>query len=97
MSSRAPLSPVLLIGAGTGEATCGILYLASYLRRHGIEAYVRLTDADETDEEIVVEAAQLRIWKKDLATVKKQLKLKKESFIAHINAAVGGWRKKAFR
>ena len=26
------LSPVLLLGAGTGEATCGILYLASYLR-----------------------------------------------------------------
>lgn len=51
MSSRA-LSPVLLVGAGTGEATCGILYIASYLRRNGIEAYVRLTDADETDEEI---------------------------------------------
>ena len=48
----APLSPVLLIGAGTGEATCGILYLASYLRRHGIEAYVRLTDADETEAEV---------------------------------------------
>ncbi len=53
--SRLPsvqLSPVLLIGAGTGEATCGILYLASYLRRHGIEAFVRLTDADETDAEV---------------------------------------------
>jgi hypothetical protein len=48
----AVLSPVLLVGAGTGEATCGILYLASYLRRHGLEAYVRLTDADETDEEV---------------------------------------------
>ena len=47
-----PLSPVLLVGAGSGEATCGILYLASYLRRNGIEAYVRLTDADETEEEI---------------------------------------------
>ncbi|MDP2274813.1 MAG: cobalamin-dependent protein [Archangium sp.] len=47
-----PLSPVLLIGAGTGEATCGILYLASFLRRHGIEAFVRLTDADETDDEV---------------------------------------------
>ncbi len=45
-------SPVLLIGAGTGEATCGILYLAGYLRRHGIEAYVRLYDGDETDDEI---------------------------------------------
>jgi hypothetical protein len=43
-------SPVLLLGAGTGEATCGILYLAGYLRRGGIEAFVRLHDADETDE-----------------------------------------------
>jgi hypothetical protein len=38
---------VLLLGAGTGEATCGILYLASMLRRGGIEAFVRLTDDDE--------------------------------------------------
>ncbi len=51
MSART-LSPVLLIGAGTGEATCGILYLASFLRRNGIEAFVRLTDADETDDEV---------------------------------------------
>jgi hypothetical protein len=43
---------VLLIGAGTGEATCGILYLASYLRRNGVEAFVRLTDDDVTDAEI---------------------------------------------
>ena len=50
--SGAQLSPVLLVGAGTGEATCGILYIASYLRRNDIEAYVRLTDADETEEEI---------------------------------------------
>lgn len=50
--SSAPLSPVLLLGAGTGEATCGILYLASYLRRHGIEAYVRLNDTDETQDEL---------------------------------------------
>jgi hypothetical protein len=47
VTSRRALSPVLLVGAGTGEATCGILYLASYLRRAGIEAYVQLTDADE--------------------------------------------------
>lgn len=45
------LSPVLLLGAGSGEATCGILYLAGYLRRHGIEAYVRLCDDDETVEQ----------------------------------------------
>lgn len=51
-STHRPLSPVLLIGAGTGEATCGILYLAGYLRRNGIEAFVRLWDGDETEEEI---------------------------------------------
>jgi hypothetical protein len=53
MHGRRTLSPVLLLGAGTGEATCGILYLAGYLRRHGIEAFVRLYDADETEEEVV--------------------------------------------
>jgi hypothetical protein len=46
------LSPVLLIGAGTGEATCGILYLASYLRRHDVECFVRLYDGDETEDEL---------------------------------------------
>ncbi|WP_426732771.1 B12-binding domain-containing radical SAM protein [Myxococcus faecalis] len=47
------LSPVLLVGAGLGEATCGILYLASYLRRGGIEAFVRLYDGDETEAEVI--------------------------------------------
>ena len=53
MRSGRDLSPVLLVGAGTGEATCGILYLASYLRRGGIEAFVRLYDGDETDAEVM--------------------------------------------
>lgn len=53
MSRGRVLSPVLLVGAGTGEATCGILYLAGYLRRGGIEAFVRLFDGDETEEEVV--------------------------------------------
>jgi hypothetical protein len=52
MHGRRDLSPVLLVGAGSGEATCGILYLAGYLRRSGIEAYVRLYDLDETEEEV---------------------------------------------
>ena len=47
-----PRSPVLLLGAGTGEATCGILYLASSLRRNGIEAFVRLYDRDVTHAEV---------------------------------------------
>jgi hypothetical protein len=34
--------PVLLLGGGRGEATCGILYLAGFLRRNGVEAAVRL-------------------------------------------------------
>lgn len=46
------LSPALLLGAGTGEATCGILYLASYLRRGGVEAFVRLYDSDQSEAEI---------------------------------------------
>ena len=57
--SRPALSPVLLIGAGTGEATCGILYLAGYLRRHGIEAFVRLYDGDEAEEDLERELARL--------------------------------------
>lgn len=52
MQGRRVLSPVLLLGAGTGEATCGILYLAGYLRRGGIEAFVRLYDGDETEDEV---------------------------------------------
>src|SRR4051812_27730706 len=56
-------SPVLLVGAGTGEATCGILYLASYLRRNGIEAFVRLYDWDVTEAEVTrsLEAAVARV------------------------------------
>lgn len=52
MHVRRVLSPVLLLGAGTGEATCGILYLAGYLRRSGIEAFVRLYDGDISEEEV---------------------------------------------
>lgn len=44
--------PVLLLGAGKGEATCGILYIASYLRRHGVDAVVRLCDWDQTEDEL---------------------------------------------
>lgn len=54
-----PLSPVLLLGGGAGEATCGILYLASHLRRHGIEAYVRLWDGDEDEAAVEKSIEQL--------------------------------------
>lgn len=53
------LSPVLLLGAGTGEASCGILYLASFLRRHGIEAFVRLNDDDDSEAAIEQSLRQL--------------------------------------
>ncbi|ATB36491.1 B12-binding protein [Cystobacter fuscus] len=52
MNGRRVLSPVLLLGAGIGEATCGILYLAGYLRRGGIEAFVRLYDGDQSEDEV---------------------------------------------
>ena len=55
----APRSPVLLLGAGLGEATCGILYLASYLQRHGVEARVRLFDPDESPAELARSLAAL--------------------------------------
>lgn len=42
--SRSPLSPVLLLGATSGSATVGLLYLGSYLRRHGVEAYCQFND-----------------------------------------------------
>ncbi len=54
-----PLSPVLLLGGGAGEATCGILYLAGYLRRHGVEAFVRLHDADEDEASVERSVQQL--------------------------------------
>lgn len=44
----------------------------------------------DVDDENAVDEAQIKAWKKDLAAVKKQLKAKKESFTAHINAAVDG-------
>lgn len=58
-SPRRMLSPVLLLGAGRGEATCGILYLAGFLRRNGVEAFVRLYDDDGTEEEMEQSLAEL--------------------------------------
>lgn len=45
---------------------------------------------EDADDETAVDEAQLKAWKKELTAVKKQLKIKKESFAAHINAAVDG-------
>jgi len=40
--------PVLLLGGGPGLATSGLLYLGSYLRRHGVEAYARPFDGAQS-------------------------------------------------
>ncbi len=48
-----------MLGAGKGEATCGILYLAGFLRRNGVEAFVRLCDFDRTDDELARTVKQL--------------------------------------
>lgn len=63
MTGRSARTPVLLLGAGSGEATCGILYLAGYLRRNGIEAFVRLYDGDVTEAEVTrsLEAVVARV------------------------------------
>ncbi len=63
MRDRRGPSPVLLLGAGTGEATCGILYLAGFLRRAGVEAYVRLHDDEGSSKEIArsIEALVARV------------------------------------
>lgn len=45
---------------------------------------------EDTDDENAVDEAQLKAWKKELATVKKQLKAKMDSFTAHLNKAVDG-------
>ncbi len=42
-------SPVLLLGDTTGTASSGILYLASFLRRNGIEAYCQWNWLDRTN------------------------------------------------
>ena len=44
----------------------------------------------DAEEDAAVDEAQLKLWKKELAAVKKQLKAKQDSFTQHINAAVGG-------
>lgn len=45
---------------------------------------------DDSDEENVVDEAQIKAWKKELTAVKKQLKAKNDSFKQHIDAAVDG-------
>ncbi|MBU2286286.1 MAG: type I restriction-modification system subunit M [Gammaproteobacteria bacterium] len=45
-------------------------------------------DVTDAEEESTVDEAQLKAWKKDLATVKKQLNAKKDGFAARIHSAV---------
>jgi type I restriction enzyme M protein len=55
--------------------------------QEGEAAEAAQDDADEAD---TVDEAQLKEWKKELAVVKKQLKVKNDSFKQHIGAAVDG-------
>ncbi|MNS06028.1 putative type I restriction enzymeP M protein [compost metagenome] len=48
------------------------------------------TEAEEGDDENAVSEEQIKAWKKELTTVKKQLKAKHDSFKQHIDAAVDG-------
>ena len=45
---------------------------------------------DDADDDTAVDEVQLKAWKKDLAAVKKALKVKHDSFKQHIGAAVDG-------
>lgn len=46
--------------------------------------------AEDADDGNAVDESQIKTWKQELGTVKKQLKAKKASFAAHIKAAVDG-------
>ncbi|WP_186023183.1 type I restriction-modification system subunit M [Burkholderia gladioli] len=45
---------------------------------------------EEEDQDDVVDEAQLKTWKKELAAIKKQFKAKMENFTNHLNDAVDG-------
>lgn len=48
------------------------------------------SEETEGDEEDTADEAQVKAWKAELTKVKKQLKIKKESFTSHLNQAVDG-------
>lgn len=50
---------------------------------------------DDTEEENIADEAQLAIWKRDLAAVRRQLKAMNDSFKQHIDDAVDGLTPKA--
>lgn len=60
-------SPVLLMGDTTGTATSGLVYMAGYLRRHGIEAYCQWNDLNTS-----VQAMKANI-KKILTQIRPQV------------------------
>jgi hypothetical protein len=49
-SSRTKHARVLLLGETIGTGTIGLVYLAAYLRRHGVEAYCQWNDEQRTRE-----------------------------------------------
>lgn len=63
---------------------------ASPKEAEGEEGETNEATEDEADDENAVDEAQLKVWKKDLTAVKKQLKAKHDSFKQHIGTAVEG-------
>jgi amino acid adenylation domain-containing protein len=52
-------SPVLLLGDRTGTASTGLLYIASFLRRNGIEAFCQWNDLQQTRDSLTKNLRQL--------------------------------------
>lgn len=92
---------VLLLGDTPGMATTGLLYMASYLRRHGIETRCQFTDANWTFEslktniEMLLKEINPKIvgvsmkWFLHIARVLEICKMVKE-YSPHIEIVVGG-------
>jgi type I restriction enzyme M protein len=68
----------------------GLIKAASPKDADGEEDEASEVATENLDEENAMDEAQLKVWKKELGAVRKQLKAKHESFAAHINAAVDG-------
>ena len=71
VKSGTPGSAVLLLGDTTGTATVGLLYLASYLRRNGVEAYCRWNDTNDTEESL----------KQDIVTLMEKIQPDRKSVV----------------
>ncbi|MCP4217935.1 MAG: amino acid adenylation domain-containing protein, partial [bacterium] len=92
---------ILLLGDTPGAATTGLIYLASFLRRHGLEAYVRWYSMERTRASLkrktleMLQAAKPRIvaismkWFPHIARVLELCRIVKQ-FSAEIKIVLGG-------